>query len=50
VRLRVQVDSVNLAVDLGAATGAPPPNGARVFLHWDATAIHRIADGAKSRA
>jgi putative spermidine/putrescine transport system ATP-binding protein len=42
VRLRVQVDSANLAVDLGAAAGAPPPPGARVNLHWDASAIHRL--------
>jgi putative spermidine/putrescine transport system ATP-binding protein len=45
VRLRVQVDSASIAVDLGAAAGAPPPNGARVNLHWDAAAIHRL-DGS----
>ena len=46
VRLRVQVDSASLAVDLGAAAGAPPLNGARVHLHWDASAIHRLDGGA----
>ena len=45
VRLRVQVDATSLAVDLGAAAGAPPPNGARVHLHWDASAIHRLEGG-----
>jgi putative spermidine/putrescine transport system ATP-binding protein len=41
VRLRVQVEGASLAVDLGGA-GAPPPNGTRVGLYWDAGAIHRI--------
>jgi putative spermidine/putrescine transport system ATP-binding protein len=41
VRLRVQVDGASLAVDV-AGTGAPPANGARVHLHWDARAIHRL--------
>jgi ABC-type Fe3+/spermidine/putrescine transport system ATPase subunit len=51
VRLRVQVeDATSLAVDLGAAAGAPPPTGARVNLHWDAAAIHLLADGAEGRA
>ena len=44
VRLRVQVDATSLAVDLAAAAGAPPPNGARLHLHWDASAIHRLGD------
>jgi putative spermidine/putrescine transport system ATP-binding protein len=42
VRLRVQVDSLILSVDLGAAAGAPLQGGARVHLHWDASAIHRL--------
>jgi putative spermidine/putrescine transport system ATP-binding protein len=50
VRLRVQVDATTLAVDLGAAAGAPPPTGAHVSLHWDAAAIHPLADGAEGRA
>ena len=41
VRLRVQVDGMSLAVDLGGAV-APPANGTRVHLHWDASAIHRL--------
>jgi ABC-type Fe3+/spermidine/putrescine transport system ATPase subunit len=45
MRLRVQVDGATLAVDLNAAAGAPPPTGARVNLHWDASAIHRIESG-----
>jgi putative spermidine/putrescine transport system ATP-binding protein len=45
VRLRVQLDAASLAVDLGGA-GAPPPNGARVHLHWDASAIHRLDGNA----
>jgi putative spermidine/putrescine transport system ATP-binding protein len=44
VRLRIQVESTSLAVDLGAAAGAPPRNGAHVNLHWDASAIHRLED------
>ena len=43
VRLRVEIDSASLAVDVGAAAGAPPPNGAQVNLHWDGGAIHRLA-------
>ena len=43
VRLRVQIDAASLAVDLGAAAGTPPPNGAQVNLHWDGGAIHRLA-------
>jgi putative spermidine/putrescine transport system ATP-binding protein len=50
VRLRVQVDATTLAVDLGAAAGAPPPTGAHVSLHWDTAAIHPLADGAEGRA
>jgi putative spermidine/putrescine transport system ATP-binding protein len=50
VRLRVQTDSTSLAVDLGAAAGAPPPTGAQVNLHWDAAAIHPLADGAEGGA
>jgi putative spermidine/putrescine transport system ATP-binding protein len=46
VRLRVQMDSSSLAVDLGAASGAPPPTGTHVNLHWDASAIHRLEGGA----
>jgi len=42
VRLRVQVDGANLAVDLGAGAGSPPSNGAQVHLHWDSSAIHRL--------
>jgi putative spermidine/putrescine transport system ATP-binding protein len=44
VRLRIQVETTSLAVDLGAAAGAPPPNGTQVNLHWDASAIHRLED------
>jgi hypothetical protein len=33
-------------VDLGAASGAPPPTGTHVNLHWDASAIHRLEGGA----
>ncbi len=50
VRLRVQVEAMTLAVDLGAAAGAPPPSGARVNLHWDASAIHCLGVGAAGGA
>ena len=45
VRLRVQIGAASLAVDLGAAAGAAPPNGTRVHLHWDPSAIHRLRNG-----
>ena len=45
VRLKVQLEATSLAVDLPASAGAPPPNGARVHLHWDASAIHRLKNG-----
>ena len=44
-RLRVQVEGASLAVDLGAGAGNPPSIGARVHLHWDASAIHRLEGG-----
>lgn len=45
VRLRVDVTAASIAVDLAAAAGPPPPIGARVHLHWDASAIHRLENG-----
>jgi len=49
VRLRVQIESATIAVDLHASAGPPPPNGARVGLHWSAAAIHRIENGTEDR-
>ena len=48
VRLRVNVQALSLAVDLGADAAAPPATGTKVHLHWDASAIHRLKADSRS--
>lgn len=43
-RLRVAGEGTVLQVDLPASQDAPPPPGQDVHLHWDAGAVHALAE------